>query len=957
MGSAISRGDLLRTYKKLGPSDLRVAALALGFEAPAANMTIKAPAHEVTLPPIDLPLQPDPPAEKIEYEIPYFRVTSVTPSELLPQADSDTGELELPSWWYDTPSLDMSRFVPPAIKPLDFEPLTPWPRLWPVLKKILSELAVSRKPAIKPLISTLAKGNLPKRIPKQQRRRWQATIQMLVDQPERMRLFNRDVHQLIEQLGKQHSKVGMEVFYRLEDQPYLTMQVTRPAKTLTEDPSSFLWPLPQSGSQLVIFSDLGILAGGADNPELKAWLAFGKELKRRGLAATVLIPLPTTYVTAELAQVFHCISWHRFSSLSPITPAQALGQRTQADASRLQDLIAWLSPAFYISPKLLRAVRHLVPDTHVGLEAEVWQHSDLRYTPDGLRFRQDNLEKHRQRFCALARENPALAKKVALAIYQDHGDRFITWRYEVALQLEDMMGEHLPERLQQECQRAAVHLKQMAKAIQENAKGTENIPSFLHHLYQRQNPSQHNQQEHLAAIWGLLQKYPNVDLAFPTDLKAQQQALAFAATVQEKLSQAIPHQISQQADTLQLAPHNTEIQRANLMVKPINSPQLFWQSGDETKPQNLTEALSKSLSNHKTQQFHSKNTQQTLSYFTKPAWAEFSGQDLDGLYMETVNHQGEVYRWYWHPPEFFPPNNALPGFWYSATPEHLLQTLEGEKSMGRDEYGLYREIAINGVGQRFRWIEPGQFLMGSPDDEPERSSNEVQHTVTLTQGYWLADTACSQRLWQKVMGENPSEFKAKDNPVENISWQDVQAFISRAKKSHPELNLRLPTEAEWEYACRAGTQTPFFWGENITPEQVNYDGEYPYADGEKGLNRGKTCGVKALPANHWGLYQMHGNVWEWCADWYGDYPQHGVKDPQGPESGGYRVLRGGSWIRYGRDCRSGCRGHGHPEFRSASYGFRLALGHQAEPSRRLGDFGPAPSLGSGAPGDSSNDSE
>jgi sulfatase modifying factor 1 len=170
-------------------------------------------------------------------------------------------------------------------------------------------------------------------------------------------------------------------------------------------------------------------------------------------------------------------------------------------------------------------------------------------------------------------------------------------------------------------------------------------------------------------------------------------------------------------------------------------------------------------------------------------------------------------------------------------------------------------------------MAPGHFLMGSPPEEPEREDDEVQHEVTLSRGFWLADTACTQALWQAVTGANPSEFQDDvRNPVENVSWNDVQTFLSELNRRVPGLQARLPSEAEWEYACRAGTTTPFSFGDNITPEQVNYDGNHPYAGGEKGLYRQKTVPVGSLPANPWGLYEMHGNVWEWCADWYGDYP-------------------------------------------------------------------------------------
>jgi formylglycine-generating enzyme required for sulfatase activity len=249
---------------------------------------------------------------------------------------------------------------------------------------------------------------------------------------------------------------------------------------------------------------------------------------------------------------------------------------------------------------------------------------------------------------------------------------------------------------------------------------------------------------------------------------------------------------------------------------------------------------------------------------------------------------------------------------------------------GEDEYGLWLALDFRGARQVFRWIAPGSFLMGSPKDEPERGSNETQHPVTLTQGYWLADTACTQALWQAVMGENPSRFQDdQDNPVEKVSWNEVQGFLQRLNTAVPGLNAVLPTEAQWEYACRAGTATPFAFGANITPEQVNYDGNYPYADGAKGLYRQKTVPVRALPCNDWGLYQMHGNVWEWCRDWYGDYPAGEAIDPLGLEQGERRVLRGGSWIYDGGDARSAYRIRYEPDIRHVYIGFRLALGPQA----------------------------
>jgi formylglycine-generating enzyme required for sulfatase activity len=276
-------------------------------------------------------------------------------------------------------------------------------------------------------------------------------------------------------------------------------------------------------------------------------------------------------------------------------------------------------------------------------------------------------------------------------------------------------------------------------------------------------------------------------------------------------------------------------------------------------------------------------------------------------------------------------NDAL-GFWASGAPPPWAS------DWGEDEYGPWAEFRIEDkagkpVSQRLRWIEPGSFQMGSPAGERERDRDESKHAVTLTEGYWLGDTTCTQALWQAVMGESPSAFKGAERPVEQVSWEDTMTFMTRLNGQITGLDLRLPTEAEWEYACRAGTQTPFWFGANITTEQVNYDGNFPYAGGTKGKDRGETVEVKALPCNGWGLYQMHGNVWEWCNDWYGVYTEGSVTNPQGTASGEGRVRRGGGWVYYGRDARSAQRGSSTPVYRLSSIGFRLARGQVgAEPA-------------------------
>jgi len=184
------------------------------------------------------------------------------------------------------------------------------------------------------------------------------------------------------------------------------------------------------------------------------------------------------------------------------------------------------------------------------------------------------------------------------------------------------------------------------------------------------------------------------------------------------------------------------------------------------------------------------------------------------------------------------------------------------------------------------------------------------------------------------MGEKPSACKdaGKDAPVEKVSWEDAMAFCGKLNEREgqagrlPEgYKYSLPTEAQWEYACRAGTTSVFSFGDSLSSQQANFDGEEPYGDAEIGPYLGTTSPVGNYPPNKWGLYDMHGNVREWCYDWYGEYGTGVVTDPIGPSSGSSRVARGGSWCDYGESCRSANRDWYYPGGRDFNLGFRLSL--------------------------------
>ena len=234
------------------------------------------------------------------------------------------------------------------------------------------------------------------------------------------------------------------------------------------------------------------------------------------------------------------------------------------------------------------------------------------------------------------------------------------------------------------------------------------------------------------------------------------------------------------------------------------------------------------------------------------------------------------------------------------------------------------DIFTNSIGMTFVPIPAGQFKMGSPASELGRADNEVQHDVILTKSFFMQTTEVTQGQWIEIMGENPSNFKScgNDCPVEQVSWDDIQGFITKLNQKEGVNTYRLPTEAEWEYAARAGTSSALYNG-NITVTDCSMDSNLDKIAWYCGNADNKTHPVGQKQPNAWGLYDMSGNVWEWCQDWYGDYPSGTVTDPIGAATGSCRVLRGSSYGSGARYCRVAYRYWKSPGRRSSLYGFRL----------------------------------
>jgi formylglycine-generating enzyme required for sulfatase activity len=271
---------------------------------------------------------------------------------------------------------------------------------------------------------------------------------------------------------------------------------------------------------------------------------------------------------------------------------------------------------------------------------------------------------------------------------------------------------------------------------------------------------------------------------------------------------------------------------------------------------------------------------------------------------------------------------------------------------GEDELGIFAECTIGGVVFPWRWIPPGHFQMGSPEGERGRFSDEdPQHWVRITRGFWMGETPVTQAQWKAVMGRNPAKFPGDDRPVEQVSWYDCLDLVRRVNVLVPGLRAALPTEAQWEYACRADTTGAFHDGSPCTVP----DGMDPALDrlGWFAANSAsESHPVRQKLPNRWGLYDLHGNVWEWCRDAWdeGAYgKRRGItEDPEViGESGAGRVVRGGSWVNLARYCRAAIRLRLNPDRDWHSSGLRLSAGQELGAAEPPGAERPARRDGSG----------
>ena len=890
---------------------------------------------------------------------------------------------------------DPSPFSPGHRAP-PLQPLVRRAQLWPSLARDL------RQPRLKgidvgALVSQLSKGQTLRRLPRASRPVWPGGLWVVLDRAVHLQPFAQDFIALVRLLAKMRGDGGL-VFWPVAGSPDEPMgpPLLPKRRPLPLQPGR-RWPVPPAGTPVVILSDLGGLA--VDPVHEAVWHDFAADLLKAGCRPQAWVPQAPAQVGRALAGLMpvHC--------LQPGAPLKAQrghwrdGAERRAEQRRLRallpDLRSVLACCVDLNPALMRALRNLHPKLRAEPALEALYLADHVHVRRSLASPVLTAVAAGAARQAIHRLGPELRLPVALVLAAHHlGDdpavlavELGAWRANLGTPAlidgaAKPAGPPLPADLVDLLGRTDEWLQALGRwADAQPVQQRGSFAAFARDLLDRQSGDAAFQARNGAALAAMWASTGDVDAPPHVPSTDLQRAWQRRNPVQERLWSVVQYK-----GAIWLWPDGPLPVSALPFARRWPATHVVLQfSGGQQRIETPLES-GQALAPVSALPLTLASTQRTLrlGHMPRPSWAVEWGRAAKGLYALAPTPWGQLARLSPIAMTGEPPSHPQPGQSWARYAEDgdgtAADAEEGDSPQEQgpyakprrfflaadDQFGLYATWSgifnAQAVSQRFRYLPPGEFWMGSTDAEraligdkqhQEWSRNESpRHRVRLTQGFWLADTACTQALWLAVMGgDNPSRFKDDpQNPVEQVSWDDVQAFLQRLQALLPDgCEARLPTEAEWEYACRAGTETAFSFGNTVTPEQVNCVGARPYAGVAKRPGRGRTVAVKTLPPNAWGLYEMHGNVWEWSADGglrnYGKAKQGAVAEnpiqPQEQGSEALRVFRGGSWAFDAHFARSASRyavGRGR---RDRALGFRLALrSSSASPAQEPGRLAP-----------------
>lgn len=867
--AAVWRADLVRLLVTVPESQVEAAAAQLGFNAEQPC--------EPPLPPVVVALHPVEKPAQIERTAQRFPLYRLEEMKFLDESGvSHAGTRSSGLHQTDLKNPDYSMFYTP--KP---EPLSPWSRLWPALQNALQGSASTRSPDFRKLLRMWSHGEIIHRIPHVTRRVWAEQVALWVDRSPRTLPFRSDQNDAYRRLLECCGRTGLQI--RVLD---TAEQAAIVARGLDYTTGVRLNP-----AQPVLV--MGDLAAYGSRDEQAAWFRTGLRLRRCNVRFAALLPAPQSLLPKSLAQTWSAVPWERGRATLVSSPC-SLEDRP----GRAERLLRLASPAGFVQPGLLRALRRLLPATasDAATEADVFRHPDVRSADAmGLVLHGSASARFRKQFAD--EESPQLKALVSETIrhWHEHVPRellhveTLTW-----------MGLIPPEEAPPpgSAQDALWFAERLATSLRQGMELTANtaaVKRFAKTMLEALPDQAYFLQPALQPIW----------------------AATFAGVSGARVPQGFAPRQLHVEESRTAAPQWWSCRQVGdcLLFKPAADS--TWPSSDPGPGSPV--AWLHAAGRHLFVRWHDEERERQL---VLSDGLKIPLQSQERLTIRSDRSSITIASW-------------TKESWATAA--------------GLDHYGLWADTEVKGVTVRFRWIPPGRFFIRPLASESGRYSDEgPQKEVTLTDGHWLADAPCTQALWQAVMGTNPSRFVSRDRPIEQVSWNNCQEFMEKLNKQVPGLEARLPNEKEWEHACRAGTQTatwlgnPAILGENhaqLLDEIAWYGGNSgqdfelengydssEWLDKQYAHTRAGSHQIRRKRANPFGLFDMLGNVDEWCMDYWIPYEWEAVTDASLPSNGSNRITRGGSWISDAYDVRADSRGGYSSSYQDIYLGFRIALG-------------------------------
>lgn len=614
---------------------------------------------------------------------------------------------------------------------------------------------------------------------------------------------------------------------------------------------------------VLVLGDLGTYGSPI---ERAAWLRTARRLRRAGARVAALVPSPEARWEPAVAKAWSAVSWER-GRQGRVAVSR---QEPRFWEERAERLLALVSPALLVQPGLLRALRRLLPswEADAATEADVWSHAEVRVADaTGLLLHAEAAERRRKEF--VSGVDAGLKDRIAEQIRDWHGGmpkellraETLVWH---ALAPE---GGVSPGDLEDALGFAA-RLAETARAGQGESALAAGVQRYGRVLLAGMPAAIYDAVPSLKIVWAsAFQGVSGVAVPPGLDVRSLYAELARAGEPRWWAVRQVGSRLVFSPSAGGGWPSQESGPGSPVAWLLAARPELSVKRGrgDSATQLVLERGLSIPLARAESMVLRADCSEVTVNPWMREPWAV---------------------------------------------------------AAGRDRYGLWADALIMGLSLRFRWIPPGRFRMGSPESEDGRFDDEgPQHKVIWTTGRWLADAPVTQALWEAVMGKNPSRFSGHDRPVEEVSWDECKVFLGRLEKLAPGLAARMPTEAEWEHACRAGTETATWLGEDASLRDTI------------GWSRGNAGGekhpVRSKDPNPLGLYDMLGNVYEWCDDVSKDYSADDLVDPRAVASAGSgRVIRGGSCFDDAGFLRAAGRYARLPGYSYDYLGFRLARGQK-----------------------------